>query len=175
LLLAQYILPEDLYPWLNLAAGVLIVAVGIGVMRSRIRWARHRRGHEHAHGHGHEHHDHDHHHDHAEPDTTWKGVTAMGVSAGIIPCPTALVVLLAAISQHQVGLGLLLITVFSIGLAATLTGIGLTVVHAKRFMGRIGDRVPLSGRLAAVLPAASTLVILGLGIVLTAKAIPGVV
>ena len=179
LLLAQYILPEDLYPWLNLAAGVLIVAVGIGVMRSRIRWARERRaGHEHSHDHGHVHghadHQHSHEHDHASPETSWKGVTAMGVSAGIIPCPTALVVLLAAISQHQVGLGLLLITVFSIGLAATLTVIGLAVVHAKRLMERLGDRVPLSGRVASVLPAASTLVILGLGIVLTAKAIPSV-
>jgi nickel/cobalt transporter (NicO) family protein len=180
LLLAQYILPEDLYPWLNLAAGLLIVAVGIGVMRSRIRWARERRaggehaheGHEHGHDHGH--HDHSHDHDHAYPETSWKGVTAMGVSAGIIPCPTALVVLLAAISQHRVGLGLLLITVFSIGLAATLTGIGLAVVHAKRLMERLGDRVPLSGRVAAVLPAASTVVILGLGIVLTAKAVPSV-
>ena len=42
LLLAQFILPEDLYPWLNLAAGLLIVGVGVGVLRSRIRWARRR-------------------------------------------------------------------------------------------------------------------------------------
>jgi nickel/cobalt transporter (NicO) family protein len=175
LLLAQYILPEDLYPWLNLAAGVLILAVGVGVLRSRIRWGRRLRaeqGHAHEYEHGHRHGDHDHHH--PDPDTSWKGITAMGVSAGIIPCPTALVVLLAAISQHEVGLGLLLISVFSIGLAATLTVLGLAVVHGKRLMERLGERVPLSARVAAVLPALSTLVILGLGIVLTVKAVPGV-
>ena len=48
----------------------------------------------------------------------------MGAAAGLIPCPSALVVLLAAISQHEVGLGLLLIVAFSLGLAGTLTGLG---------------------------------------------------
>ena len=47
----------------------------------------------------------------------------MGASAGLIPCPSALVVLLGAISQHEVGLGLLLILVFSLGLAGTLTDV----------------------------------------------------
>ena len=56
----------------------------------------------------------------------------MGAAAGLIPCPSALVVLLGAISQHQVGLGLVLILAFSLGLAATLTGLGLVVVYAKR-------------------------------------------
>ena len=83
LLLSQYILPEDLYPWLNLLSGALVLVVGAGVLRSRIRWARARRegghhthGHDHAHGHeplarshrdhGHDHgHSHDDGHDHA--------------------------------------------------------------------------------------------------------------
>ena len=56
----------------------------------------------------------------------------MGVSAGLIPCPSALVVLLGAIAQHEVGLGLLLITAFSAGLAATLTVLGVLVVKAAR-------------------------------------------
>jgi nickel/cobalt transporter (NicO) family protein len=194
LLLAQYILPEDLYPWLNLVAGLLIVGVGAGVLRSRLRWrkARHggfdapaeaAQGNPDAHDHGHSHrlpHSHDHQHPHGShshdhtPETTWKGLAGMGISAGIIPCPTALVVLLAAISQHQIGLGLLLIAVFSLGLACTLTTLGLLVVSAKRLLARASSRVSLSGRLASALPAASTLVILGLGLVLTAKALPDV-
>ena len=49
LLLSQYILPEDLYPWLNLVSGALVLVVGAAVLRSRIRWARARqRAHEHA-------------------------------------------------------------------------------------------------------------------------------
>jgi nickel/cobalt exporter len=195
LFLSQYILPEDLYPWLNLAAGLLIVAVGLGVMRSRLRWRKERlagmaagaapdpSGHTHAHGEDHDHHDHAHGHDHGGdghthdhvPETTWKGLAGMGISAGIIPCPTALVVLLAAITQEEIALGLLLIVVFSLGLAATLTALGLAVVYAKRLASRVGSRVDFSSRIVAALPALSTVVILALGVVLTARAVPDIV
>jgi nickel/cobalt transporter (NicO) family protein len=188
LFLSQYILPEDLYPWLNLASGLLIVAVGLGVLRSRLRWRNQQlAGHEHEGGqHHHEnshehHHHHEHahshgggHHDHHVPETTWKGLTGLGVSAGIIPCPTALVVLLAAITQQEIALGLLLIVVFSIGLATTLTGIGLGVVYAKRLATRFSSRINFSSRMVAALPALSTFVILLLGVALTAKALPEV-
>ncbi len=87
----------------------------------------------------------------------------MGVSAGLIPCPSALVVLLGAIAQHEVALGLLLITAFSAGLAATLTALGLLVVRAAR--------LPLPGRVASALPALSAAVIVVVGVVLTVQAI----
>jgi nickel/cobalt transporter (NicO) family protein len=171
LLLSQYILPEDLYPWLNLVAGLLVVTVGIGVLRSRIRWGRERRhGHSHRHDHGHGHsHDHGDHH-HIPDQVTWKGLAGMGAAAGLIPCPSALVVLLGAIAQHQVGLGLVLILAFSLGLATTLTGLGLLVVYAKR----AARRLSFSGRLTAALPAISAVVIVCVGFVLTAQAIPSV-
>ena len=95
----------------------------------------------------------------------------MGASAGLIPCPSALVVLLGAIAQHQVALGLLMIVVFSLGLAATLSGLGLTVVYAQRLTARVN----FSSRLATALPAVSALVILGAGLVLTLQAVPKVV
>ena len=155
LALSEYVLPEDLYPWLTLSSGLLVVAIGAGVLRSRVRKARHA----HAHHHHHEH------------DLSWKGLLGMGTAAGLIPCPSALVVLLAALSQHEVALGLLLITAFSVGLAATLTALGLAVVSARRW---IPARLA-AGRLAAALPAASALLIVGVGCVLTAKAVPGVV
>jgi nickel/cobalt transporter (NicO) family protein len=162
LLLSRYILPEDLYPWLNLVAGLLVITVGLGVLRSRIRWGRAQREHNHSHDHGHP-------HTHDLPDrVTWKGLVGMGTAAGLIPCPSALVVLLGAIAQHEVGLGLVLILAFSLGLAATLTGLGLVVVYAKRLV----SRVSFSSRLMAVLPAVSAVVIVGVGFVLTAQAIP---
>jgi nickel/cobalt exporter len=151
LALSQYLLPEDLYPWLTLVSGLLVVAIGLGVLRSRARRA--------------------HAHSHAPPELGWKGLVGMGAAAGLIPCPSALVVLLAAISQHEVALGLLLITAFSLGLAATLTGLGLVVVSARNW---IPSRLA-AGRLAAVLPAASAVLIVGVGCVLTARAVPGVV
>jgi nickel/cobalt exporter len=158
LALSQYVLPEDLYPWLTLVSGLLVVVVGVGVLRSRVR-ARRR---------SHDHHHHHHHHDH---DLSWKGLIAMGASAGLIPCPSALVVLLGALSQHQVGLGLVLIVAFSLGLAATMTAIGLAVVYA----GRLATRLDFSGRITSALPAVSALAIVLVGCVLTAKAVPGVI
>jgi nickel/cobalt transporter (NicO) family protein len=155
LLLSQFVVPEQLYPWLTLVSGVLVVVVGGGVLRSRIRAARRRR----------EHHAHDHHH---EDQVTMRGLLAMGASAGLIPCPSALVVLLGAISQHQVALGLLLITAFSLGLAATMTAIGVAVVYA----GRLTARLDFRGRVATALPVASGFIIVGAGLILSARAIP---
>jgi nickel/cobalt exporter len=154
LLLSQYILPEDLYPWLTLVSGLLVVCIGAGVLRSRIRG----RGRSHSH----------HHHDHT---VSRRSLIGMGASAGLIPCPSALVVLLGAIAQHEMALGLLLIVAFSVGLAATLTGLGLLVVYARRIL----PRLRMDGRLAAMLPAASALAIVVVGCVLTAQAVPGVV
>lgn len=94
----------------------------------------------------------------------------MGASAGLIPCPSALVVLLGAIAQHQVALGLLLILTFSVGLAATLSVLGIMVVHA----GRLTSRLNLPSRLSQALPVASAVVIVGLGLVLTGRALPDV-
>jgi ABC-type nickel/cobalt efflux system permease component RcnA len=155
--LSAYFLPEDLYPWLTLVSALLVLVVGAGVLRSRLK----QRGHHHHHHHGH-----DHHHD-----VSWKGVLGMGTAAGLLPCPSALVVLLAAISQHEVALGMLLIVAFSVGLALTLTVLGLAVVWARRLP--IGARIPK--RLATAVPSISAALIMGVGFVLTANAIPAVV
>ena len=92
----------------------------------------------------------------------------MGAAAGLIPCPSALVVLLGAIAQHQVALGLLLIVAFSAGLAMTLTALGLAVVYSRRAISRLS----IPSGVTAALPAASAVVIVGIGFVLTANAIP---
>jgi nickel/cobalt transporter (NicO) family protein len=157
LVLSRYLLPEQLYPWLNLASGLLVVVIGGGVLRSRLRSRR-----------AHHHHAHDHAHAHAPAEgITWRGLIAAGVAAGLIPCPSALVVLLAAIAQHQIALGLLLIVAFSLGLAGTLTALGLAVVSARR----LAVRVNVSGRAVALLPAASAVAICGVGCLLTLRAL----
>ena len=176
LLLSRFVVPEQLYPWLTLASGVLVVAVGLGVLRSRVR-ATHGHGHTHDHGHVHEHgHTHGvgrqsdtihHHHDEA---LTRRGILGVGIAAGLLPCPSALVVLLSAIALHRVGFGMALIVAFSIGLAATITGIGLLAVLARRAF----SRVRLDGPVVRALPAVSAAVIVVVGLALTVKAIPGV-
>ena len=170
--LSEYVLPEDLFPWLNLVSGLLVLTVGAGVLRSHLRRRRHQRQHHHHehhdHAHGHSH-DHEHGHSHAPPaQLSWRGLIAMGASAGLIPCPSALVVLLGAVAQGQIALGMILIVAFSLGLAATLTGLGLAVVLAGRALGRLN--VP-SG-LATAVPAISALLIVGVGFVLTIQAVP---
>jgi nickel/cobalt exporter len=166
--LSAFIVPDQLYPWLNLVSALLIVTVGISVLRWRLREWRGRAPADHHHHHGHSHGDHGHHghsHDHALSPRRLLGI---GISGGIVPCPTALVVLLAAISLHRVGYGLVLILAFSAGLAAAMTGIGLVAVTAKRTF----ERVDFNGGVIRLLPAFSAVVVLGLGLAMTARALP---
>ena len=96
----------------------------------------HDHGHDHIHGHDHGH-DHGHGHSHAPSGPGMRGLFAVGVSGGLLPCPSALVVLLAAISLHRVAFGLALIVAFSLGLALSITGVGLVAVLAKRAFARL--------------------------------------
>ncbi|MGH2840766.1 MAG: nickel/cobalt transporter [Solirubrobacteraceae bacterium] len=160
LLLSEFIVPEDLYPWLNLVAGMMVVAIGIAVLRGRLA---HRRAHKHSHHH--HHHDHDHHHD-----LSLRSLFAVGVSGGLLPCPSALVVLLAAISLHRTAFGLALVLAFSVGLAITITAIGLVAVLARG----VFRRRSFDGRLVRALPAVSAVAILVAGLVMTARALPAV-
>ena len=166
--LSAFVVPDHLYPWLNLVSALLIVGVGLSVLRWRIReWRRHSPGHDHHHGHDQHDHEHGHAHDHA---LSARRLLGIGISGGLVPCPTALVVLLAAISLHRVGYGLILILAFSVGLAAAMTGIGLVAVTAKRAF----ERVDFNGGLIRLLPAVSALVVLGLGLAMTVRALPHV-
>jgi nickel/cobalt exporter len=213
---SRYILPEDLFPWINLVAALMVVAVGVWVGWSRLTTMRRRLAHDrahgraaiarrpapgggsarvlavagvrapatrvamsvqaHPHGHSHGHADGHHHHGpgghtHAPPqDLSMRSLLAVGASAGIIPCPSALVLLLGAIALDRVGYGLVLVVAFSVGLAGLLSAIGLLILYARRFV----DRIPLDGRLAAAVPTLSALVIVALGLVLTVRAVPGI-
>jgi len=159
LLLSRFIVPDHLYPWLNLVSGLLVVGIGVSVLVARVRHSR-------AHAHGHDHH----HHHHDDTEISARSLLAVGVSGGLLPCPSALVVLLAAISLHRVAFGLVLIVAFSAGLALTITGIGLVAVLAKRAFGRFS----LEGRLIGLLPALSALVIVVAGVAMTFHAVPKV-
>ena len=158
LLLSRFIVPDDLYPWLNLVTGLLVVGIGASVLRARWRHGRAR-----AHGD-------DHHHHHHDQDLSPRSLIAVGVSGGLLPCPSALVVLLGAISLHRIGFGMLLVVAFSVGLALTITGIGLVVVLARSAFHRLS----FEGRLVSLLPAVSALVILAAGVAMTLHALPKV-
>jgi ABC-type nickel/cobalt efflux system permease component RcnA len=100
-----------------------------------------------------------------------RSLLAVGISGGLLPCPSALVLLLAAVSLDSVGLGLALVAAFSLGLAAVLTAIGLLVVYG----GRLASRAPASVRMGQwpmvrALPALSALAIVIAGFAIAAQA-----
>ena len=171
LYLSNYILPETLYPWLSVISGLVVVAMGGSILVRRARRLRASSHHHRAHDHGHDH-DGPGGHTHAPPGADGSAITvrsmlALGISGGILPCPSALVVMLGAIAVHRVAFGLVLVVAFSLGLAATLTGVGVLVVYARRFV----DRVPSSGRIVQAAPTFSAAVITVLGVGLTVQAL----
>jgi ABC-type nickel/cobalt efflux system permease component RcnA len=128
--------------------------------------------HDHHHSHDHQPHEHSadafththdgHTHSHLPPGVdgspiTWKSLLALGISGGLLPCPSALVVLLSAISLHRIGYGLLLVIAFSFGLAATLTGVGLMFLYAGKLLKRPANAQ--NHKLVKILPVLSALVI----------------
>jgi nickel/cobalt transporter (NicO) family protein len=138
--------------------------------------------HEHVHSHDdrdHWHGDHEHTHSrggHTHPhlppgaDGSKAGIrslVALGVSGGLVPCPAALVLLLSAISLGQLGFGMVLVVVFSMGLAVVLTGIGLLMVYARRLF----ERYSFEARIPRFLPVASAAAISFVGLVILLGAI----
>jgi ABC-type nickel/cobalt efflux system permease component RcnA len=178
---SRYVVPERLYPWLGVASGLTIAALGCVLLLRRWAAAAHPHGHDHGahgsgddgahphdHAHGHPHsHSHSHSHGHAEP-VSLRALLALGITGGMVPCPAALVVLLSAVALRRVGFGLLLIVAFSAGLAAVLVGIGLLMVYARRFMSRFHGDGPLITRW---LPLTSAAVITLSGVVIALQAL----
>jgi nickel/cobalt transporter (NicO) family protein len=161
---------ERVYPWLGLGSGLLLAGVGIGLL------VRARPGHGHPHPHEHPDPDHPHPHDHdhagAVPDAGrplgWRGLVALGLAGGLVPSPSAVVVLLGGIALGQAWFGVALVLAYGLGMAATLTGVGLLLAHLRTRMDR-RLRVPAGsvlGRIGRLLPAvtASVIVLVGLGL-----------
>ncbi len=91
----------------------------------------------------------------------------------MVPCPSALVVLIAAISQHRVGLGMVLILAFSLGLAATVSAVGLAVIWGERLLRRLRpERRLFGGLLVGALPALSAGLIVLAGVLISYRALP---
>jgi ABC-type nickel/cobalt efflux system permease component RcnA len=111
-------------------------------------------------------------HSHLPPArVSWRGLLALGVSGGLLPCPSALVVLLGSIALGQVGVGLALVVAFSLGLAATLTGLGLLFLYAGRIFER---RLRTAGRwrpLLRIAPAIGSLALTIAGVAIILRAL----
>jgi len=136
---------------------------------------------DHPHDHSHEHHDHSghshdhnhvHHHGHSHEipaDASMWDLLVLGISGGMVPCPTAIVVLMVAIGIGRTAFGMLLIAAFSVGLAAVLIVIGVLMVTAKNLLDRFSFGG--TGRLVLVLPIFSGALITCIGLWLTVYAL----
>jgi len=157
---------EQVYPWLTLGTGLVALTLGACLLVTRVR-AR-RGGIDAWHGHPHASHlhpDNDLHHAHpgARP-ISRRGLVALAVAGGILPSPTAFVVLTGAVAAHRVGYGLALIFSFSLGLAASLMMVGLLALRARAVVTR-----SFAGRWMGVIPILSALVIVGFGFFFATK------
>jgi ABC-type nickel/cobalt efflux system permease component RcnA len=183
---SRYIVPEQLYPWLGAISGLSVAGLGIFI------FLRHWTGEtgEHSHASGEQ-------HSHwflsmfkratprelaapavipcdskpVERALSLRELCMLGITGGIVPCPAALVVLLSAFSLHRIGFGLFLITAFSLGLAAVLVIVGLTMVYAKRVMS---SRVRAGNAALRYLPFLSSAFMVVLGVGITASAVASV-
>jgi len=146
----------------------------------------HHHGHEHVHAHAEEHafHEHGHHHEHqhapgivhshgggthshAVPERVTLGsLIALGVSGGLVPCPSALILMLSAIALGRPGLGLVLLIGFSAGLAMVLMGIGLAALYAKHLLP--DGHATLERPIFRLIPVFSAVVVICLGLAMTA-------
>ncbi|MFL5737439.1 MAG: nickel/cobalt transporter [Actinomycetota bacterium] len=218
--------PEDVYPWLGLLSGIVVVALGGGLFVVRYRAHRgtsasvseeirdgYLHGHDgdqgHDHGeHGHDHGDHDHArerelvaahgvaegstpplhgiavastateephahggrtHVHPVPDgpvLSRKGLTALALAGGILPSPTAVIVLVAGVAIHRVPFALGLIVAFSVGLASALIIVGVAALSARDLVSR-----KMSSRIGRILPLLSAAAIAGVGAFLVLRSI----
>jgi ABC-type nickel/cobalt efflux system permease component RcnA len=151
---------ETVLGWLGVASGILVAAIGIGMLYGVLRGRRHTH-HDHDHGHGHGHH-------HGEQRVGRLGVVGMGVAGGLVPSPSALVILLGAIALGRTAFGLLLVVAYGLGMAATLTAAGLLLIRVR---DRWAGRFPAVRRLSAIAPTGTAALVLLVGLGLAGRAL----
>ncbi len=195
----RFIVPGVLVPTLEVTTGIVVLLLGARLLVRRWRHRDdHHHAEHHHHNHDHHHgHDSEDGHSHAVRDTqdsrspgetlvapavrhqheppvmpsTFRGIAAMGVSGGIIPCPEALSVLLLAIGLNRTALGLTMIVAFSVGLATVLVGLGLILVSARAALDRF--RRPGRSPIIAWLPVFSAAVVTILGLTMAINGVTG--
>lgn len=170
---SKVILPEQLYPWLTLVSGVIVLIIGFGLLLRALlrRRQENDRSDDHHYGFGHQH-GHGHAHNHSLP-ITGRNLVALGLAGGIVPSASALVVLLSALAWGRPGFGLLLVVAFGAGMALVLTTTGFLVVHAGRLIVKslpVGGS-PLQQTLGRAMPSLSALVMTLAGAMVTLQAL----
>jgi len=170
--LSRYFMPDRISKVLGIVSGLSIVGIGTMLLWRRagsVRGHTHHHPHPHNHPHTHPHtHTHDGHtHTHVpEGEISMGSLLALGASGGLVPCPSALVLLLSAISMGRPGLGMILLVAFSLGLAIVLMATGMAVLYAKNLFPERGQK---GGAFFRYMPVISAAAIVAIGVVMTVR------
>ncbi|MFP4123383.1 MAG: nickel/cobalt transporter [Coleofasciculus sp.] len=143
---SQYFLPEQSYPILSFVSGLTIGIVGLSLLRKRLHSDSHCHSHAHAHS-----------------PTSFSSLVKLGIAGGLIPCPSALVMLLSAVALHQISYGLFLVGGFSLGLASVLVILGVVAIYARQWL----ERLPQTDQVLQKLSILSAIVIMVIGFGIT--------
>jgi ABC-type nickel/cobalt efflux system permease component RcnA len=154
------IVTPGLFPWLGAASGALVALTGCTLLR---RALRPRPADSHGYGHG-----------HPRVDMPRRGtVLIMGFAGGLMPSPSAIVVLLGAVALGHAWFGVLLVLAYGLGLALTLTGIGVFITGSGRWLAARmpwlrdqAHRIP-----ARLVPAGSAALVVLLGVGLAVRSL----
>jgi nickel/cobalt exporter len=133
--------PDALYPWLGLVQGALIAVIGAVLLVVRGR----RRGHGHGHVRG--------------------GLVGFGIAGGLLPSPSALLVLLGAQAAGRSAYGVVFVVAYGVGMAVCLSTVGWLLARGGRALGR-GE-----GWLGRHLPVLAPSVIVCSGVFLAVRSI----
>jgi nickel/cobalt transporter (NicO) family protein len=179
--------PDRLYPWLGLASGLLLASIGVTLARRALRTSHVHRPQHHDHPHHHESEPRDHRvqpiavahshggwthtHQELDPSLSWRSLLAVGFAGGLVPSPSALLVLLGAIALGRVAFGLLLVVAYGLGMALMLVAAGLALVRARTWIER---RAPRPGRrrvatLGRLVPIATSAIVIVVGLSLAIR------
>jgi nickel/cobalt exporter len=198
LTLSGSLLGEQLLGWLGTISGLLIAVIGTWLVITAVsafttgsppanRHHRHHHHgpHDHAHVHDHSHgHSHDHRHDHRHEHPRARkeehrtphrlpSLLGVGLAGGLVPSPSALVVLLGAISLSRTFFGVLLVLGYGLGMAATLTAAGLLLSGGGNRLTTLAERrLPAWSRYTRYGTLLTALAVLTVGLGLTLRSLP---
>ena len=198
------IAPERIYPWLGLVSGLLLVTLGATLLRAAMGRHSHASGaptleqepadagsapHGHEHGHAHAHGvPHSHRpaphshglfsHTHEPVQLGTRSLLAVGFTGGLVPSPSALLVLLGGIALGRAWFGMVLVVGYGLGMAAALVAVGMALVKGKNWLDRHSTRLSPAGHrggkaLALTsrwLPAATSALVILIGLGVAARA-----
>ena len=156
LIVGKAFTPEVAYRWTTITSGALVAVLGLYLLRSRLDGVVHRHD---------LHHDQEHGHTHERP-TGGFGLATLAVTGGILPSPSALIALLAAIAIGRLVFGLALVLAFGVGLASVLVAVGFGTIKARASLTKRFSR-----RIATWAPVASSCGVFVLGMFLVLRAV----